>query len=118
MTTKLSDLLVSEWPPSRWHRQARRGSIAWEGRSWKDPSGEARLQDVVDNSDNSLMLVVSDNNGREWANIIELPDERAAREVSRSLSGALGRRVSDVASIQIPTLPADIQPKKSQRNGG
>lgn len=118
MTTKLSDLLVSEWPPSRWHRQARRGSIAWEGRSWKDPSGEARLQDVVDNSDNSLMLVVSDNNGREWANIIELPDARAAREVSRSLSGALGRRVADVASIQIPTLPADIQRDKKARNGG
>ncbi len=117
MSTKLSDLLVSEWPPSRWHRQARRGSIAWEGRSWKDPSGEARLQDVVDNSDNSLMLVVSDNDGREWANIIELPDERAAREVSRSLSGALGRRVADVASIQIPTLSAGGEAGKTQRSG-
>lgn len=102
MGVKLSKLVVSDWPPGIWHRRQQRGEIKRDGPRWKDPAGEARLQDIVEaNSDDRLMLVVSDDRGQEWANIIELADARCKRAVSRSLSGALGRRVADVARMNV-----------------
>lgn len=105
MGTKLSEYLVSEWPPSTWHRRPHRGRIKPDGPRWNDPAGEARLQDVVDRGSGSVMLVVSDSNGQEWANTIELADASATEDVSRSLAGALGRRVADVAGIQVTPPP-------------
>jgi hypothetical protein len=101
MTIKLGKLLASEWPPGIWLRCQQRGEIKQDGPSWKDPAGQARLQDIVEASTSSLMLVVSDDRGQEWANIIELADARYKLEVSRSLSGALGRRVADVARMNV-----------------
>jgi hypothetical protein len=101
MTVKLGKLLASEWPPEIWLRRQQRGEIKHDGPSWKDPGGEARLQDIVEASTSSLMLVVSDDRGQEWANIIELADARYKPDVSRSLSGALGRRVADVARMNV-----------------
>lgn len=101
MGTKLREFVVSEWPPSTWHRRPHRGPIKPEGPRWHDPSGEARLQDVVERGSRQVMLVVSDSSGQEWANTIELADARATAEVKRSLAGALGRRLADVAGIQV-----------------
>jgi hypothetical protein len=102
MGVKLSKLVVSDWPPGIWLRRQQRGEIKNDGPRWKDPAGQARLQDIVEaSSDHALMLVVSDERGQEWANIIELADPRCKSAVSRSLSGALGRRVADVASINV-----------------
>ena len=101
MGTKLREYLISEWPPSTWHRRPHRGAIKTEGPHWHDPGGEARLQDVVDRGSGSVILVVSDASGQEWANTIELADERATADVAHSLTGALGRRLADVADIRV-----------------
>jgi hypothetical protein len=102
MGVKLSKLVVSDWPPGIWLRRQQRGEIKNDGPRWKDPAGQARLQDIVEaSSDHALMLVVSDERGQEWANLIELADPRCKSAVSRSLSGALGRRVADVARINV-----------------
>ena len=102
MRVKLSKLVVSDWPPGIWLRRQQRGEIKVDGPRWKDPAGKARLQDIVEaSSDHALMLVVSDDHGQEWANIIELADPRCKPAVTRSLSGALGRRVADVARMHV-----------------
>jgi hypothetical protein len=106
MGIKLRKLLISEWPPSTWHRQAH--GAAKEPR-WEDPDGEARLRDVVADSNGVLMLIVSDAQGREWANTVELADAGAMPIVSRTLAGALGKRVADVAGIELATSRSDLE---------
>ena len=108
---KLRDLVSGDWPPPRWHRPHRRGRIKHDAPSWRDPAGRARLQDIVEQGACELMLVVSDELGKEWANVIELADARYRRVVSRSLSGALGRRVADVAQMTV------VQPMRNPSPG-